>query len=44
MKSNKKIAILGAGNLGKSIAIGIAKEKLRMPEEIICVKRQLSGL
>ncbi|MEQ8240359.1 MAG: pyrroline-5-carboxylate reductase [Cyclobacteriaceae bacterium] len=41
---NNKIAVLGTGNLGKSIALGIFKEGLRSADEIICVKRQLSAL
>ncbi len=40
----KNIAIIGAGNLGQSIAEGIVQEGLRKPEEIILTRRKVSLL
>ena len=38
------IAILGGGNLGKSIALGLASTDRYAPEQIIVTKRRLQGL
>ena len=38
------IAILGGGNLGKSIALGLASTDRYAPEHIIVTKRRLQGL
>ncbi len=39
MKSNQNMVIIGAGNLGISIAEGIVKKGLRKPEEITLTRR-----
>ncbi len=40
--AQKKIAILGAGNLGTAIAKGIVKAKLATPQNVIITRRNLS--
>lgn len=40
----EKIAVLGAGNLGVSIAKGIAEKKLRNASDLILTKRNLSTI
>jgi pyrroline-5-carboxylate reductase len=39
---NKKIAIIGAGNLGTAIAEGLLKSKFSKPSEIIVTRRNVS--
>jgi pyrroline-5-carboxylate reductase len=39
-----RIAILGAGNIGKALAVGLAASGYRRPEEIMLTRRQLSAL
>ncbi len=44
MKKEKKIAILGAGNLGKSIARGIQDKKLLSTNNVVLTRRKLDTL
>ena len=39
-----KIAIIGAGNMGGSIAAGLAKGRIVRPEDIICTARTQNTL
>jgi pyrroline-5-carboxylate reductase len=41
---NKKIAIIGGGNLGSAIAEGLIKSKFNKPAEITITKRKISTL
>lgn len=41
---NKKIAIIGGGNLGTAIAEGLAKSGFVMPEHIMITKRNISTI
>ena len=41
---NKKIAIIGAGNLGQSIAKGLIDKKFEIPQNITLTKRDTSSL
>ena len=41
---NKKIAIIGSGNLGRSIAEGLVEKKVFSERDIILTKRNLSSL
>ncbi len=41
---NRKIAIIGAGNLGLSIANGLVKKKLAEADEITLTRRNIDGL
>lgn len=41
---NKKIAIIGAGNLGRSIAEGIVQKEISQASDIILTKRDVSDL
>ncbi|MGN6602647.1 MAG: pyrroline-5-carboxylate reductase [Ginsengibacter sp.] len=41
---NKKIAIIGGGNLGTSIAEGLLKSKFSKPSDIIITKRRIETL
>jgi pyrroline-5-carboxylate reductase len=41
---NKKIAIIGGGNLGVSIAEGLMKSNFVLPEHIILTKRNITTL
>lgn len=41
---NRKIAIIGAGNLGLSIANGLVEKKLAEPHEITLTRRNIDGL
>jgi pyrroline-5-carboxylate reductase len=42
--SNKKIAIIGGGNLGKAIAQGLLKSGFSMPADLTVTKRHLTSL
>ncbi|MEM6643346.1 MAG: pyrroline-5-carboxylate reductase [Bacteroidota bacterium] len=44
MMENRKIAIIGAGNLGLSIANGLVKKKLAEAHEITLTRRTIEGL
>ena len=41
---NKKIAIIGSGNLGRSIAEGLVEKKVVREKDIVLTKRNLSSL
>jgi len=41
---NKKVAIIGAGNIGSAIALGINESKLIKSEDIIVTRRSIEGL
>lgn len=41
---NKKIAIIGAGNLGRSIAEGLVEKRISIAEDITLTRRDLSAL
>ncbi|MEO9482392.1 MAG: pyrroline-5-carboxylate reductase [Ekhidna sp.] len=41
---NKKITLIGAGNLGRAIACGIVEQKVALAQEITLTKRDLSNL
>ncbi|MDI9337355.1 MAG: pyrroline-5-carboxylate reductase [Alphaproteobacteria bacterium] len=43
-KDNFKIAIIGSGNLGTSIALGLIKSKFIEPKNIILTKRNIGSL
>lgn len=40
----KKIAIIGAGNLGRAIAVGLVEKHVASPDQITLTKRELSSL
>ena len=40
----KKIAIIGAGNLGRAIAVGLVEKNITQPDQVILTKRDLSSL
>lgn len=44
MDINKKIAIVGAGNLGRSIAIGLIKSQITKAENVVASRRNLKTL
>ena len=44
MTTVNKIAVLGAGNLGISIATGIVEKKLKLPSDIFLTRRHTSPL
>ena len=41
---NKKIAVIGAGNLGKAIAYGLLKSKIVKPKDLTLSRRHISSL
>ena len=41
---NKKIAIIGGGNLGAAIAEGLVKSGFTLPEHIMVTKRNISTI
>ena len=42
--SNKKIAIIGGGNLGSAIAQGLLKSGFSQPSDLIITKRNTASL
>ena len=44
MKKIDKIAVLGAGNLGISIATGIVEKRLKLPSDIFLTRRNITPL